>query len=53
MKVLDAPSEQLIASHRVLRSDDLILTSIRQADGTITIKVGRRGEDGSWQWSDE
>jgi ketosteroid isomerase-like protein len=33
-----------------LRAGDLALTSSRLTDGTVTVEVARRQQDGTWRW---
>ena len=41
-----APGEQ----QPTLQSGDLALTSVRLADGALTVEVARRQPDGTWLW---
>ncbi|CAM3248081.1 YybH family protein [Stackebrandtia soli] len=41
-----APGRQLTT----VRNGDLALTSVRLADGTVTVEVARRQTDGTWRW---
>jgi ketosteroid isomerase-like protein len=48
--VADRPTVALGAARPTLRAGNLALTSSRLPDGTVTVEVARRQQDGTWLW---
>jgi ketosteroid isomerase-like protein len=46
----DRPTFEPGVPRPTLRAAGLALTSTRLADGTVTLEVARRQEDGTWLW---